>query len=75
MQKVLFPNSTYGTPIIGWKHEIDTLSFDDVKQFYKTFYQPENLILVYSGNIDKKKLNEINKKIFWKNIQFIKKKS
>ena len=41
MQKVLFPNSTYGTPIIGWKHEIDTLSFDDVKQFYKTFYQPK----------------------------------
>ncbi|MAI85156.1 MAG: peptidase M16 [Rickettsiales bacterium] len=66
MQKVLFPNSTYGTPIIGWKHEIDTLSFDDVKQFYKTFYQPENLILVYSGNIDKKKLMKLTRKYFGK---------
>ena len=23
MRKSLFPNHTYGTPIIGWKHEIE----------------------------------------------------
>ena len=37
MRKILYPNHPYGRPIIGWKHEIVDLNYEDVKQFYKQF--------------------------------------
>ena len=51
MRTVLFPNDYYGRPIIGWKHEIENLSYDDVIDFYKENYKPNNAILVLSGDI------------------------
>ena len=66
MQKALFPNSTYGTPIIGWKHEIELLDYDDVKEFYEIYYQPKNLTLVYSGNVNINQLKKLTKKYFGK---------
>ncbi len=66
MRSILYPNHPYGRPIIGWKHEIMELSYDDVKSFYQTHYEPRNAILVISGNINLKKAKEIVKKNFSK---------
>ncbi len=66
MRSILYPNHPYGRPIIGWKHEIMELNYDDVKSFYKTHYEPRNAILVISGNINFKKAKEIVKKKFSK---------
>ncbi len=52
MKSVLFPNHYYGRPIIGWKHEIEQLSYDDVITFYKKNYTPNNATLILSGDID-----------------------
>ena len=59
MRSVLYPNNYYGRPIIGWKHEIENLNYDDVFNFYEKYYNPQNAILVLSGDIkfsDAKKL-------------------
>ena len=66
MRSILYPNHPYGRPIIGWKHEIMELNYDDVKSFYKTHYEPRNAILVISGNVNLKKAKEIVKKNFSK---------
>ena len=66
MRSILYPNHPYGRPIIGWKHEIEGLNYDDVKSFYKKHYEPRNAILVISGNINLKKAKEIVKKNFAK---------
>ncbi len=42
----------YGIPIIGWRHEMEQLDMDDVMDFYKTYYAPNNAILVVSGDVD-----------------------
>lgn len=41
----------YGTPIVGWKHEIEALGLDDAQSFYARFYAPNNAILVVSGDV------------------------
>lgn len=66
MRSILYPNHPYGRPIIGWKHEIMGLNYEDVKDFYKTHYEPRNAILVISGDISIKKAKEIVKKNFSK---------
>lgn len=45
-------NHRYGVPIIGWKHEIETLTRDDALEFYRTFYAPNNAVLVVAGDVD-----------------------
>ena len=48
MRSILYPNNYYGRPIIGWKHEIEELTYDDVIDFYNEFYCPENAMLYLS---------------------------
>lgn len=46
-----FVNHPYGTPIIGWKHEMETLSRDDALDWHAHHYAPNNAILVVSGDV------------------------
>lgn len=48
----LFVHHPYGTPIIGWEHEIEGLSRDDAFAYYQRFYTPENAVLVVAGDTD-----------------------
>ena len=45
-------NHPYRLPIIGWAHEIETLSRADLESFYRTWYAPNNAVLVVSGDVD-----------------------
>lgn len=52
MNAVQYLNHRYGTPVIGWKHEMEALDRDDALGFYRTYYAPNNAILVVSGDAD-----------------------
>jgi zinc protease len=48
----LYLHHPYGTPVIGWKHEIEGLSREDALGYYRRFYTPANAILVVAGDTD-----------------------
>lgn len=48
----LYTHNPYGTPIIGWNHEIETLDRHDAIAYYERFYTPENAILVVAGDVE-----------------------
>ncbi len=48
----LYQNHRYGVPIIGWKHEIEELSRQDMLDFYDLYYSPNNTILVVAGDVE-----------------------
>lgn len=52
VQAALFPHHPYGTPIIGWGHEIETLGREDALNYYHRFYTPENAILIVAGDVE-----------------------
>ncbi|MEQ9815769.1 MAG: pitrilysin family protein [Azospirillaceae bacterium] len=52
MTTALYMNHPYGTPIIGWEHEIAALEPADLQAFYETWYAPNNAVVVISGDID-----------------------
>jgi zinc protease len=52
MNAVQYHNHRYGVPVIGWKHEMETLDMQDALSFYGTYYAPNNAILVVSGDVD-----------------------
>lgn len=47
----LYMNHPYRIPIIGWAHEIEALSLDDLNKFYKTYYAPNNAVLLVAGDV------------------------
>ncbi len=51
MAASLFVHHPYGTPIIGWMHEIEKLGRSEALDYYSRFYTPENAILVVAGDV------------------------
>jgi zinc protease len=48
---VQYLNHRYGTPVIGWMHEMEELDLDDAHRFYELYYSPNNTVLVVSGDV------------------------
>jgi len=48
----LYLSHPYGTPVIGWKKEVEALTKEDALEFYDRFYAPNNAILVVAGDVD-----------------------
>ena len=54
-------NHHYGVPVIGWQHEMLDLGLADALGYYRTYYAPNNAILVVAGDVtpeDVRKLAE-----------------
>lgn len=51
MRAALFVNHPYARPIIGWDRELRELTPTAAREFYKTYYAPQNAILVVSGDV------------------------
>lgn len=51
MNAALFRHHPYKTPVIGWMHEMQGLTRQDVMDFHQRWYHPNNAVLVISGDI------------------------
>ena len=51
VQAALFVRHPYGTPVIGWGHEIEDLNREDALAYYRRFYTPENAVLIVAGDV------------------------
>jgi len=60
----LFINYPYRNPIIGWDHEIIDITIDDLRDFYDTYYWPNNAVLVVAGDITAEKLKPLAEKYY-----------
>lgn len=47
-----YMNHPYGIPIIGWRHEMEGLTLEDAKAFYREHYAPNNAILIVAGDVE-----------------------
>ncbi len=66
MMAALYRNHPYGTPVIGWDHEIAQLDREDALTFYKRFYAPDNAILIVAGDVDPDEVAVLAKETFGK---------
>lgn len=52
-------NHRYGVPVIGWRHEMENLSLKDALSFYRTYYAPNNAVLVVAGDVQPEDVHEL----------------
>ena len=66
MNAAQYLNHRYGTPVIGWRHEMEELSLADALDFYHTYYAPNNAILVVSGDVQPDEVKRLAEEYYGK---------
>ena len=65
MDKMLWPaGHPYSWPTIGYMDDLTAASYDDVVNFFKTYYGPNNASLVIAGDIDLERTRALVEKWF-----------
>ncbi|MEO0093842.1 MAG: pitrilysin family protein [candidate division WOR-3 bacterium] len=41
----------FRTPVIGWMDDLERITRDDLYQYYRTYYTPQNAVLVVAGDV------------------------
>ena len=59
-----FIRHPYRWPVIGWMSDIDSISLEDCKAFYRSHYAPNNATVILLGDIDFQKTISIVEKYF-----------
>ena len=63
MMREVFKGTPYGTSVIGKIKDLKTVSRDEIFEYFKRFYAPNNAIIVIVGDVDTKKtIKEIKEK-------------
>lgn len=61
---VAFVNNPYRKPIIGWMEDLDTMKIDDLREWYRAWYAPNNATLVVVGDVKTEQVFSMAKKHF-----------
>lgn len=59
-----FISSPYHHLTIGWMNDLQNMTIDDVRQWYKTWYTPRNAVLVVVGDVDPAQVLQLAKHYF-----------
>jgi len=62
--RLIYPNFAYSHPVIGSREDLQEITVGDIKDFYSTFYVPNNAVLCVVGNIKRKQAEELIRKYF-----------
>lgn len=52
LNAVQFVASPYRRPVIGWMSDLDSMTPNDAREFYRRWYQPENAAVVIVGDVN-----------------------
>jgi len=65
IDKALYPEGhPYSWPVIGYMEDLSAASLDDVKEFFRLYYAPNNAVLSIAGDINPKQTKEWVQKYF-----------
>jgi len=59
-----FEASPYRIPVIGWMSDLDAMSVEDLRDWYRKWYAPNNATLVVVGDVEPQRVFELARKHF-----------
>ncbi len=66
LMATLYVHHPYGTPVIGWGHEIEELGREDALAYYRRFYRPDNAILIVAGDVEEAEVRSLAERTYGK---------
>ena len=59
-----FTASPYRRPIVGWMSDLDAMTANDVRDFYKRWYVPANAAVVVTGDVEVAQVRQLVEKYY-----------
>ena len=56
----------YGRPVVGWMNDLENMTADDAREWYKKWYAPNNATLVVVGDVQAPEVLKLAKQYFGK---------
>ena len=64
LENLFLKGHPYNTDVIGLHEDLTAASLDDVKEFFRTYYSPNNMSLVIAGDFDPAEAKRLVEKYF-----------
>jgi zinc protease len=61
---VVYEASPYRRPVVGWMSDLDAMTPDDARAFYRRWYVPANAAVVIAGDVDPAKVRALVEKYY-----------
>lgn len=59
-----FMTSPYRYPVVGWMDDLKNMQVDDLKEWYRKWYSPDNATLVVVGDVDPQEVFKLARKYY-----------
>ncbi len=59
-----FLAAPYRRPIVGWMSDLDAMTANDARVFYRTWYHPANAAVVVAGDVDVQQVKRLAEKYY-----------
>ena len=66
MMATIYDEHPYQHPVIGWMSDLEALSVKDAKEWYESWYEPNNATLVIAGDVNAEEVFALAKKYYGK---------
>ncbi len=63
-ESTVFKSHPYSRPVVGWMNDLENMTVEDAREWYKSWYAPNNATLVVVGDIYAKDVLNLAKKYF-----------
>lgn len=64
LNAMVYEESPYHHPVVGWMNDLDALAAQDVRDFYKRWYVPANAAVVIAGDVDPAQVRKLVDKYY-----------
>lgn len=61
---VAYTSHPYGRPVVGWNSDITATTMEDAREFYNTYYVPNNITMAIAGDVDPENIKELAQTYF-----------
>ena len=62
LSAVAYVASPYRRPVIGWMSDLEAMTAQDARDFYKRWYVPANAVIVVAGDVDPQQVRRLAEK-------------
>lgn len=64
LSAVVYQTSPYRRPVVGWMSDLESMTPDDAREFFRKWYVPANAAVVVAGDVDPQKVRQLVEKYY-----------
>lgn len=64
LSAAVYQTSPYRRPVVGWMSDLESMTPDDAREFFRKWYVPANAAVIVAGDVDPQKVRQLVEKYY-----------